>query len=83
MVSPLAFAVVIPAAIGMTPGLELTFVTSVIPILNVSLATKEVIAGTIRPDLLALVYLSLIVLAAIGLLLCSWYFRNERIIFRS
>ena len=83
MVSPLAFAVVIPAAIGMTPGLELTFVTSVIPILNVSLATKEVIAGTIRPELLALVYLSLIVLAAIGLLLCSWYFRNERIIFRS
>lgn len=83
ILSPLSILVFLPAIIGLLPGMELSFGTALIPVLNVSLATKDIIAGTVDPGLLALVYLSLIVLAGIGLALCTFYFRRENIIFRT
>jgi sodium transport system permease protein len=83
MISPLNIAVVLPAAIGMIPGVKLTYTTAVIPILNVSLATKEIIAGTIRTPHLVLVYVSLITLAIASLWGSAWWFRRESTIFRS
>lgn len=83
IVSPMAFVVVVPAAIGMMPGMRLTPVTALIPVLNVSLATKDVVAGTVDVALLVPVYLSLIVLAGASLWLCAKYFRKEDVLFRS
>ena len=83
IVSPMSFVVIVPAAIGMLPGIELTAVTALVPVLNVSLATKEIVAGTIAFGHLALVYASLIVYAAVALYLCTYYFRNESVIFRT
>ncbi len=83
IVSPISFLVIIPAAVGMMPGFVLSPVTAVIPVLNVSLATKDIIAGTIDPGLLAIVFVSLIVLAIFGLLLCARHFRNENVLFRT
>ncbi|HEX7069908.1 MAG TPA: ABC transporter permease subunit [Rhodothermales bacterium] len=83
IVSPMSFVVIVPAAIGMLPVLELTPLTAVIPILNVSLATKEIVAGTIDVGLLALVYLSLVLLAAIALVICAKQFQREQVLFRS
>jgi sodium transport system permease protein len=83
MISPLNIAVVLPAAIGMIPGVNMTYATALIPILNVSLATKEIIAGTIRTPHLVLVYVSLITLAIASLWGSAWWFRRESTIFRS
>jgi sodium transport system permease protein len=46
MISPLNIAVIVPAAIGLVPGIKMSYTTAMIPVLNVSLATKEIIAGT-------------------------------------
>ena len=83
VVSPLSFLVIIPAALGMIPSITLGPITALIPILNVSLATKEIMAGTIQPELFVLVYASLIVLAAAALVVCSRYFQREEVLFRT
>jgi sodium transport system permease protein len=83
MISPLNIAIIVPAAVGMLPGVELNAVTAMIPVLNVSLATKEIIAGTIDGLHLALVYTSLVGLAVLGLWGATQWFRRESTIFRS
>lgn len=82
LISPLTIVIILPVAVGLLPGFELTPVTALIPVLNVSLATKEIIAGTISPGLLILVYLSLVALAAISLWACARWFNREETIFR-
>jgi len=82
MISPLTIVVILPAIIGMFPGIALDEVTAVIPVLNVVLATKEIIAGTIKTWLLLEVYASLLVLAGLSLFGCSRWFQREETIFR-
>jgi len=83
LVTPLNLAVILPAAIGMMPGIEMSYLTAAIPVLNVSLATREIIAGTIQTSHLVVVYTSLVMLALAALYLASQWFRRESIIFRS
>lgn len=82
LVSPLFIVVIIPAAIGLIPGITLNFSTALVPILNVSLATKEIIAGTIKLDLLILTYFSLIILAILSLVATTRWSLRESVIFR-
>jgi len=83
IINPLTIFVIFPVFIGLLPGVELDAVTALIPVLNVSLATKSVIAGDIGVGLLALVYGSLIVWAVLGLGICTYLFRREDVIFRT
>jgi sodium transport system permease protein len=64
------------------PGIALDPVTAMIPVLNVSLATKDIISGTIKPMLLAEVYGTLVLLAALSLFGCARWFDREETIFR-
>lgn len=82
IVTPLNILVVIPALIGVFPGVKLNMVTALIPMLNVSLATKEIISGTIQTGLLIEVYLMLFIYAAAGLYFCAQWFKREEVIFR-
>lgn len=82
MISPLTIVIILPVLVGIMPGVELDPVTAMIPVLNVSLATKEIIAGTIKPLLLAEVYLTLIALASLSLWGCAKWFGREETIFR-
>jgi sodium transport system permease protein len=82
MISPLMIVVILPVMIGLFPGIELDPVTALIPVLNVSLATKEIIAGTIKTGLLLEVYASLLVLAGVSLFGCARWFEREETIFR-
>jgi len=81
--APMNFIVIVPAAIGLVPGIKLNAITALIPILNVSLATKQIIAGSIQLGLLLEVYLSLFFLAALSLYFCIRWFNRESVIFRS
>ena len=83
IVTPLNIAIIVPAAIGLTPGMELNKITALIPILNVSLATKEMLSGSINWILLSEVYASLIVLAGFSLWFCVKWFNREETIFRN
>ena len=82
MISPLTIVVILPVLMGLFPGIQLDPVTAMIPVLNVSLATKEIIAGTIRTGLLLEVYASLVLLAALALFGCARWFEREGTIFR-
>lgn len=83
LISPLNIAIIVPAAIGMVPGVEMSYATAVVPVLNVSLATREIIAGTMQAGHLVAVYVSLAAIAVASLYLASLWFRRESIIFRS
>jgi sodium transport system permease protein len=82
LISPLSVVIILPVLVGVMPGVELDWVTAMIPVLNVSLATKEIIAGTIKPQLLAEVYVTLVALAALSLWGCAKWFSREETIFR-
>jgi len=82
IISPMTFVVIIPVAVGLFPGVELDTVTALIPVLNVSLATKEIIAGTVSAGLLVEVYVILFLLAGLSLYVASKWFDREETIFR-
>jgi len=82
IITPLMVFIIVPAFMGLMPGISLNATTALIPILNVTLATKEIIAGTINSGVLLEVYASLIVLAGLSLCVCRWVFGREDVIFR-
>jgi len=82
LITPLNIVIIVPVFIALLPGIELNAKTALIPILNVSLAAKEIISGTIAPGLLAEVYASLVVLAGASLYGCTWWFDREKTMFR-
>jgi sodium transport system permease protein len=65
IITPLNIVMVLPAMIGFFPGIELNFPTACIPVVNVVLATKELIAGTLEIKYLLV---SFIVMFSVALL---------------
>lgn len=82
LITPLNIVIIVPVFVALLPGIELNAKTALIPILNVSLAAKEIVSGTIEPGLLAEVYVSLVVLAGASLYGCTWWFDREKTMFR-
>jgi sodium transport system permease protein len=82
-ITPLMFIVIIPAIAAMLPGVELTPRFALIPILNVSLLCKDLIAGTYHWNLIAIIFGSTCVYAAAALFLAIKMFQRESVLFRS
>lgn len=82
-VSPLIVVIIMPAMIGMLPGVELNWRLALIPILNVSLASKELVSGVWHWNLLGLIFGSSCLYAGIALALAVRMFKREDVIFRS
>jgi sodium transport system permease protein len=81
-VSPLVFVVIMPAIIGAMPGVELNWKTALIPILNTSLVSKDVIAGNYHWGLIAAVFGMTCLYAAIGIAAAVSMFNREDVLFR-
>jgi sodium transport system permease protein len=71
IITPLNIVMVLPAMVGFFPGIELNVVTAAIPVVNVVLATKELISGTLDAGLLA-ISISVMVLLALGAIFVSY-----------
>ncbi|MEO5958905.1 MAG: ABC transporter permease [Opitutaceae bacterium] len=82
-VSPLIVVILMPAMIGMLPGVELNWRLALVPILNVSLASKELVSGVWHWDLLALIFGSSCAYAAVALGLAVKMFSRESVLFRT
>lgn len=82
ILSPMTFLVIFPAVIGLLPGIELTTTTALIPIVNISLATKEMLAGTIQLPLLLITIFSMVTYATISVLFCVKWFGKETHVLR-
>jgi sodium transport system permease protein len=81
--TPMTFVVIIPAVAAMLPGVELTPKLSLIPILGTSLLCKELVAGTYHWNLIAIIFASNCVYAAVALFLAIKMFQRESVLFRS
>ncbi len=82
-VSPLIIVIILPAVVGMLPGVELNAKLALVPILNVSLVSKELVSGVWQWPYLALIFGSTCVYAAAALGLAVKMFQREDVIFRS
>jgi sodium transport system permease protein len=82
-ISPLMVIVVVPAVAAMLPGAELTNQLSLIPILNVSLLCKDLIAGTYHWSSIALIFASTCVYALAAIFIAVKMFQRESVLFRS
>lgn len=77
IIAPMNAIIVLPAMVGFFPGIELNATTACIPIINVVLATKELIAGTLELPMLALSFGIMISLAFISILFSYKRFGKE------
>jgi sodium transport system permease protein len=82
-VSPLFIAILTPAMIGTLPGVELNTKLALVPILNVSLASKELVSGVWQWNYLSLIFGSTCIYAALALALAVRMFNREGVIFRA
>ena len=82
-ISPLMIAVVLPAVAALLPGVELTPALALLPVLNTSLVSKEIISGTYHWDLIALIFLSSSAYASIALAIAVKLFQEEDVLFRT
>jgi len=82
-VSPLIVVVIMPAMMGMLPGMELSAKTALIPILNLSLACKEMLSGVWHWNYITLIFGSTALYAAVAVALCVRMFNREDVIFRA
>jgi sodium transport system permease protein len=82
-IAPLVFVVIIPAVAAMLPGVELTPKLALVPILNVSLLLKDLIAGTYHWNSIAIIFLSTCVYATAALFIAIKMFQRESVLFRS
>lgn len=77
IITPMNIIVVLPAMVGFFPGIELNIVTACIPIVNIVLATKELIAGTLDAGLLGLSFAVMISLAVLAVVISYKRFDKE------
>jgi sodium transport system permease protein len=77
IISPLNLVIILPAMVGFFPGVELNEVTALIPVVNIVLATKELMAGTLEWHLVAMAFGVMVLLAFIAVMLSYRKFENE------
>lgn len=77
IISPLNLLIILPAMVGFFPGVELNEVTALIPVVNIVLATKELIAGTLEWHLVLMAFGVMVLLAGIAIMLSYRKFENE------
>jgi sodium transport system permease protein len=77
IITPLNIVMVIPAMVGLFPGVELNVMTACIPVVNIVLSTKELIAGTLDPFLVALSFVVMTALAVLAVFISYRRFDKE------
>lgn len=77
IITPLNIVMVLPAMVGFFPGIELNTITACIPVVNIVLATKELIAGTLDFGLVALSFTVMLTLAVLAVIVSYKRFDKE------
>lgn len=81
--SPLMIVVILPAVASMLPGVELNARLALIPILNTSLVSKEIVTGTYHWNYIGIIFASSCVYAVIALAVAVKLFQREDVLFRA
>jgi sodium transport system permease protein len=80
---PLMTFAIIPAIISILPGIELNPKLALIPILNVSLVSKEILSGSYPWGLIGIVFGSTCFYAVVALAIAALQFQREEVLFRA
>ncbi|NMB76010.1 MAG: ABC transporter permease [Myxococcales bacterium] len=83
-ISPLQTLLILPAFVSFLPGVKLDWGICAVPVVNVTLALKEVFTGNMDRHLghIGLILASTAVYAALMLWAAAWWSRRERVLFR-
>ena len=82
-ISPLFVVVILPSVAAMLPGVELNATLALIPILNVSLVSKEILSGNYPWGLILLIFASSCLYAAAAFFVAVRTFHRESVLFRT
>ena len=82
-ISPLMIVVVLPAVAALLPGVELNTTLALVPVLNTSLVSKEIITGTYHWKYIALIFASSCIYASAAIAIAVKLFQREDVLFRS
>ena len=80
---PMMIVVIMPAVIGMLPGIDLNARLALVPLLNLSLVCKEMLSGVWHWDYIAIIFGSSTLYAAIALTMAVKMFSREDVMFRA
>jgi len=80
---PMLICAVIPAAVAALPGVELNYPLALVPVLNVSLAGREIMSGLFHWNYIAVVFGSMCLYAAAAVALAVALFKREDVLFRT
>jgi sodium transport system permease protein len=80
---PLMLFAMVPSVAAALPGIELNTRLALVPLLNVSLVCKEMMAGTWHWNYILLIFGSACLYAAVALAITVWMFGREEVLFRS
>jgi len=80
---PMIVVVIMPAVVGMLPGIDLNLRLALVPILNLSLICKEMLSGVWHWNFIGLIFASSCLYAAIALGFAVKMFNREDVIFRA
>ena len=82
LMGPLNIIILVPLMLTLGPGIEIDHITALIPLINVGLLTKEILAGSMEPIFFVETLFSLLFFAAIGIRFSVYWFNKENTIFR-
>lgn len=80
---PLTLVMIVPTIAGILPGTELNSMLALVPLMNVSLACREMMEGIWHWNYILLIFGSACFYAGIALAITVWMFHREGVIFRS
>ena len=82
LMGPLNMIIIVPLFLSLGPGMEMDHSTALMPLINVGLLTKEILAGSVELIYFVLTFFSLLFCAAIGIWFSVFWFKKENTIFR-
>ena len=82
LMGPLNIVIIVPLFLSLGPGMEMDHATALMPLINVGLLTKEILAGSVELIYFIETLFSLLFCAAIGIWFSVFWFKKENIIFR-
>ncbi len=81
--TPLLMMIILPAMVSFVPGIELNWSLAFVPVVNLSLALKDVILGVEKPLQILLVFAATAVYASFMLFVTARIFQRESVLFRT
>lgn len=75
--SPIIILIIIPLVMALMPGIEFTWATVFVPVLNIGLGVKEIMAGTIDITKYSAMLVSLVVFAVLAIYFSYKKFSDE------